>query len=123
MRLTREYDYNVYCPEDDVITLSAYRIRYIGGGLYQTDHSDWQTIRFNKNLDTHKECVAWLLDEIDEQNVYEDMDVWAFTTDDLLLRAPDPICFWVKSLPEYEIDEDNDLTEQAKEVGKPYGEV
>jgi hypothetical protein len=41
----------------------------------------------------------------------------------LELRAPDTICNWVKALPEYEVEEDADLITQAKEIGKPYGEV
>ena len=120
MRKTREYDFNVYCPEDDVITLSAYRLIYTGGGMYSGDYSDWVTIRFNKNVDAHKECVRWLLAYVGEDDVYEDMDWWGFTTEELELRAPDTICNWVKSLPEYEIAEDADLITQAKEVGDPW---
>jgi hypothetical protein len=120
MRNTREYDFNVYCPENDVITLSAYKLKYVGEGLYTTDHSDWTTIRFNKNLDAHKECVEWLLSEVDESEIYEDLDAWDFTTEELELRAPDPICNWVKSLPYYEVEEDSDLITRAKEIGEPW---
>lgn len=123
MRKIRDYDFNVYCPEDDVITLNAYRLKYVGDEMYYTDHSDWVTIRFNKNMDEHKECVRWLLAQIDEPDVREDMDVWAFTVEELELRSPDLICDWVKSLPSYEVEEDADLIEQAKEIGKPYGEM
>jgi len=123
MRKIREYDFNIYCPENDVITLSAYKLVYSGEGMYEADFSDWTTIRFNKDIDAHKECVSWLLREIDEPEIYEDLDAWDFTTNDLELRAPDLICNWVKSLPEYEVEEDADLISQAKEVGKPYGEV
>ena len=123
MRNIREYDYNIYCPENDVITLSAYKLTYAGNGMYGTDHSDWTTIRFNKNIDAHKECVQFLLDYADETEVYEDMDVWGFTTEELELSAPDLICNWVKSLPSYEVEEDADLIQQAKEIGKPYGEM
>lgn len=123
MRNTREYDFNVWCPEDDVITLSAYRLKYVGEGYYNTDTSDWTTIRFNKNVDTHKECVRWLLAYVGEDDVYEDMDWWGFTREELELRAPDTICNWVKALPEYEVEEDADLITQAKEIGKPYGEM
>lgn len=123
MRKIRDYDFNVYCPENDVITLSAYKLTYAGDGMYGTDHSDWVTIRFNKNVDAHKECVQWLLAEVDEREVYEDMDVWGLTLSDLELRAPEQICAWVKNLPSYEVEEDADLIQQAKEIGKPYGEV
>lgn len=123
MRKIREYDFNIWCPENDVITLSAYKLAYVGDGMYNTNHSDWTTIRFNKNVEAHNECVRWLLNEVDEPEIYEDMDWWGFTVADIELRAPDPICDWVKSLPSYEVEEDADLIEQAKEVGKPYGEM
>ena len=120
MRNIRDYDFNIYCPENDVITLSAYKLKYVGNGFYNTDNSDWQTIRFNKNVDSHKECVKFLLTYANEPEVYEDMDWWGFTTEELELRSPDAICNWVKALPYYEVEEDADLITQAKEIGEPW---
>lgn len=123
MRKIREYDFNIYAPEDDVLTLSAYKLYYVGDGMYGTNHTDWTTIRFNKFRPEHDECIKFLLAYADEPEIYEDLDVWGFTTKELELRSPDLIHDWVKALPAYEVEEDADMIEQAKEIGKPYGEV
>jgi len=124
MRETREYDFNIYCPEADVITLNAYRLHYVGDGMFQTDYSDWQTIRFNANMAEHKGCVEYLLDLMGEGTpMYEDLDWWGADMRLLQMYAPEPIAGWLESLPAYEVEEDADLIENAKEVGKPYGEM
>ena len=98
------YDFNLWAPEDNLLTLSAYEFEYNSEGDLSTNHSKWITLELPVNPE-NMETIKWLLDLFygdKDYGVYQDMDAWDgdarnFTHE----SAPAVIREWAKNLPEY----------------------
>lgn len=100
------YDFNLWAPEDDMLTLSAYEFEYDNEGYLSTNHSKWITLEIPvtpENADT----IKWLLhmflgqDGVDS-GVYQDLDAWDGDAGNFTHEsAPAVIREWAKNLPEY----------------------
>lgn len=100
------YDYNLWAPEDDLLTLSAYEFEYDDEGDLATNTSKW--IRLDIPVTPDNEAtIKWLLElfftpEDAVYGVYQDLDAWDgdarnFTHDDV----PEMVREWARHLPEY----------------------
>ena len=98
------YDFNLWAPEDNLLTLSAYEFEYNSEGDLATNTSKWITLELPVNPE-NMETIKWLLDLFygdKDYGVYQDMDAWDgdarnFTHE----SAPAVIREWAKNLPEY----------------------
>ena len=100
------YDFNLWAPEDNMLTLSAYEFEYDSTGSLATNHSKWITLEIPVTPE-NKETIDWLLhlflgkDGVDD-GVYQDLDAWDGDAGNFHHEsAPAVIREWAKTLTVY----------------------
>jgi hypothetical protein len=109
--LTKEYDFNVWGKDKDIIHLTAYRLFIDGSGDLSTNcDRDFVSLELNRHKDLR--AIKYLVslsgyfndyykDYMTED--YTDYDDWVSQKDLTKLRTPSKISKWVKNLPEYDM--------------------
>jgi uncharacterized protein YwgA len=96
---TRDYDFNVYAPTEDRLSLAAYEVVETSAG-FVVDYSSWLKIEFDTDGGAYGEEIAFLLKAADETELFEDLDAWV--SREQLDNAPPVIQAWINALPGYE---------------------
>lgn len=100
------YDFNLWAPEDDVLTLSAYEFEYDNEGYLSTNTDKWITLTLAVNPE-NMATIKWLLELFLGQDgldngVYQDLDAWDGNAENFTHEsAPEIIREWATHLPEY----------------------
>lgn len=100
------YDYNLYAPEDDLLTLSAYEFEYDDTGYLSTNTDKWITLKLPVTPE-NEATIKWLLElfftpEDAIHGVYQDLDAWDGDARNFIHEsAPAVVREWAKNLPEY----------------------
>lgn len=103
---TNYYDFNLWAPEDDMLTLSAYEFEYNSEGDLATNNDKWITLHIPV-VPENAETIHWLLNmflgaEGVEDGVYQDLDAWDGNAENFHHEsAPAVIREWALALPEY----------------------
>ena len=108
--LTKEYDFNVWGKDKNIINLTACRLVIGGSGDLSTNcdrdfvslelnrHEDLRAIKYLVSLEANKNFYKEYMAED-----YTDYDTWLWRKDLTKLRTPSKISKWVNSLPEYDM--------------------
>jgi hypothetical protein len=101
---TNYYDFNLWAPEDTMLTLSAYEFEYNTEGDLATNNSKWTTLELPVNPENMK-AIKWLLHLFfgdENYGVYQDMDAWDGDAGNFHHEStPAVIREWALALPEY----------------------
>lgn len=104
---TTDYDFNLYAPEDGVLTLTAYEYTRRYGEIATASDRDVLTLTV-RATEENRDTVRWLLTaffgaEDGDATVHEDLDAWSGVTETFTApTAPKVVRDFVALLPEYE---------------------
>lgn len=114
-----KYDYNIYGPSADVLTISAYPQRFdFEQGYVVTDYSEKNSYTLTLNYPEDYEDIAYLFDRddleelraewsVDGINGFTDFDEWPTLEFLTQGKTPAKISEWLRSLPDYDVEEEN----------------
>lgn len=107
-----DYDFNIYCPDDNSVSLTAYQQYYTldsdGDPILNIDTKNYYTKSFDRQLNKEEWRFLTKTDPEDTTESISEYDDWIGLLDLVKPETPVAILEFLQSLPEYEPQEPMD---------------
>lgn len=101
-----DYDFNIYCPDNSSVSLTAYQQYYTldsdGDPILNINTDIYFTIRFDRQLDKDEFDFLVCEDTTDTSKDFTELDEWVGLSEIVSPNTPVRILEFLQNLPEYE---------------------